>query len=383
MKTIRRSTCILTSKDDLEPLYTFKNFPIFMGCTDKPLENDIFEDMEWCISKDSGCIQLSSLIPLDILYPESRGSGTIGSLWLEHHRLFAGFIQQFNVDSVLEIGGGHGTLSREFREKEVTNIKSSWTILEPNPRPAEGVTAKYITGFFDKHFVTSAYSAVVLSHVLEHLYNPTEFMQDLSASMAPGSLVFISVPNLKAWLNKHYMYSLHFEHHYLLLHEYVEYLFATNGFVLEGHQQFQADHSMFYAYRKVSGELSKIDIDFSELYHTNKEQYLLFIKNFNSKVEKLNLKLAETQSPVYLYLAHALSQYLLAFGLDTSKILKILDNDPHKLGKRFYGTSFMIDSPKCLAEEEHPVVIMGDSYFAEEIKRDILEKINPNTEFWN
>ena len=46
MQYIMRNNCAVSGASDLEPLYTFKNFTVFMGCTEQPYKNDIFADME-------------------------------------------------------------------------------------------------------------------------------------------------------------------------------------------------------------------------------------------------------------------------------------------------------------------------------------------------
>ena len=93
MKNIERNKDVINGTEDLEYLYKFDSFPVFMGCIDQSIEEDILADMQWEISKSSGAIQLNPLLPLDVLYPESHGSGIVGSMWIEHHKKFAKFIQ--------------------------------------------------------------------------------------------------------------------------------------------------------------------------------------------------------------------------------------------------------------------------------------------------
>ena len=73
---ITRNHSVVSYKKNLEHLYTFKNFPIFMGCTDEPLKNDLFMDMIWTIDIDSGLIQLLDLVPLEILYSKQHMDAT-------------------------------------------------------------------------------------------------------------------------------------------------------------------------------------------------------------------------------------------------------------------------------------------------------------------
>jgi len=148
MSKLERNQCAISGAKDLEYLYTFKDFPVFMGCVDGPEDGDLKADMSWWISRKSGLIQLKNLIPLDVLYPESHGAGAVGSLWDQHHKSFARFLAQKKPSSVLEIGGGHGRLETAYQGFD----QIPWTILEPNPSPVEGCKATFIRGFFDEKF---------------------------------------------------------------------------------------------------------------------------------------------------------------------------------------------------------------------------------------
>ena len=67
MKLISRIKNVVVLREDLIVLDNVKNFPVFMGCVLHDLEDDICADMTWAISKNTGVIQLTKLIPLDIL----------------------------------------------------------------------------------------------------------------------------------------------------------------------------------------------------------------------------------------------------------------------------------------------------------------------------
>ena len=241
MKMIRRNHCAVSGKDDLETLYTFRNFPVYMGCTTEPQEKDILEDMEWGISKSSGLIQLMKLVPEDVVYQASHGSGSIGKTWQNHHKAFADFIYEFHPKDVLEIGGGHGLLAKNYPES------ISWTILEPNPTPVEGTPAKYIKGFFDKNFKNDGkYHCFVHSHTFEHIYEPMEFMHIVSEFLQDGDMQFFSLPNFQRWFENKFSNSICFEHTILLTEPYIDYILEQNNFMVMKKQYFE-NHSVFYA----------------------------------------------------------------------------------------------------------------------------------------
>ena len=173
MKLVTRDKCVINGDKSLELLYVFKNFPIYMGCTETNADEDIFFDMNWYISKN-GCIQLNPLVPIEILYKNSH-SESIGEVFNNLHIEFAKFIEKYNHKKIFEIGGAHGKLSKEYT-KLIDNAE--WTILEPDPNPVNGVNAKIIKGFFGPSFnLEWNYDVVVHSHVYEHIYQPEEFMK--------------------------------------------------------------------------------------------------------------------------------------------------------------------------------------------------------------
>lgn len=373
---VHRPKCVLSGREDLEHLYTFKDFPVFMGTTDRQVADDEVADMAWFIGPHMGTVQLNPLIPLSILYADSHGSGSVGKLWDLHHEGFANFVHKFAPKAVLELGGGHGVLAQKY--KKVARVP--WTILEPNPTPVEDCPARFIKGFFDDNFVfNEEFDAVIHSHVLEHIYEPNEFMEHLSTFMAEGKKLIFSLPNMRVMLERNYTNCLNFEHTVLLTEYEVEYLLSRHGFRLMEKKYFMDDHSIFYC----AVRDSTVDEDPlpKNLYQRNKELFLGYIDYHKALIQDLNKRAQQCSGPVYLFGAHIFTQYLISFGLDTSKIVGILDNDPHKQGMRLSGTHLTVESPKALKGKVAPAVILKAGVYNDEIKSDILGNINPAAEF--
>ena len=379
MKNIQRDKDVINECKDLEFLYKFDNFPVFMGCTNQSIEKDILVNMQWEISKGSGVIQLNPLLPLDILYPESHGSGNIGRMWAEHHQEFSKFIQHQSPNSVLEIGGAHGILSREYKKENPIN----WTILEPNPSPAKDVDATFIKGFFDDKFTFDGeIDTIIHSHVFEHVYYPDEFIGHISSFLNNGQNLIFSLPNMEEMLKRKYTNCINFEHTVFITEPYVEHLLSKHGFKQVAKQYFKDDHSIFYAYVKDSNtktiELPK------GLYEHNKKLYLDYVDYHKQLIKDLNAKIDNIggDQPIYLFGAHVFAQYLIEFGLDTSRIICLLDNDTNKQGKRLYGTNMTVESPKILADVKNPIVILKAGVYNQEVSDDIVNNINFDTIFW-
>lgn len=376
MTPIYRNFNIINGQEDLEHLHTFENFPVFMGCTACESESDIVCDMSWYISRSTGIIQLNPLVPEEIIYAESHGAGSVGKIWQQHHREFSKFISNLNPTSVLEIGGGHGQLSMCYRE--INDIP--WTIVEPNPIPVEGVTANYIKGFFDdKFFVDEEFDLVVHSHVFEHVFQPDEFFKHLSSYVQPGKRIAFSLPNMQAMLERYYTNCINFEHTLFLTEPYIEHILSKNGFEIEKKEYFMEDHSIFYvAVRNSLATIIDLPIGIVE---GNKALFFNYINYYQKLIKEINEVTQETNRPVYMFGAHIFSQSLIGFGLDTSKIQFLLDNDVSKHDKRLYGTNLTVKSPKILATVKNPLIILKAGVYNNEIKEDILTNINAQAEF--
>jgi predicted SAM-dependent methyltransferase len=376
MDNLTRMSCEITQASDLEPLHNLHKFPVFMGCTQQNKVNDKYYDMEWVISRSSGAIQLKKLIPLNILYPEQHQAGTVGNLWAQHHKEFAQFIHSFRVKNVVEIGGAHGILSKEY--SSLDNIP--WTIIEPNPSPVEDCTAKFIKGFFDSQItISSNVDTIVHSHVLEHIYHPRQFIKDIYDKLNIGNKLIFSVPNLKEMLMQNYANALNFEHTIYISEEYIEYLLSEFGFKVLQKKFYLNDHSIFYAVEKIK-EKTKLTLR-QDLYEKNKSLFLDHINNTKSIVDHINKKIQAVDGPIFLFGAHIFSQYLIAYGLDTKNIINILDNEPLKHNSRLYGTDLIVTSPKILNKYTSPNVILRAGVYNTEIKNDILKNINKKTNF--
>lgn len=99
---------------------------------------------------------------------------------------------------VLEVGVGSGALLRFLRLKdfEVEGCDLSRTICELI-RNSDGILMHNCP--IDKIPDSTSYDAVVMSHVLEHVNDPVQFLKDVQKRLKVGAPAYISVPNIKCW----------------------------------------------------------------------------------------------------------------------------------------------------------------------------------------
>jgi len=206
--------------------------------------------------------------------------------------------------------------------------------------------------------------------VLEHIFYPKKFMLDVSKSLKLGQIMFFSVPNLREMVNRKYTNALNFEHTYYITEPVIEYLLAAAGYsILE--KKYYDNHSIFYAAERAefSKETPKL---YENLYNKNKTDYLSLVNYYRSEVDSYNKLISNHDGDVFLFGAHIFSQFLLYMGLDSSRIISILDNSPQKIDKRLYGSTLKISSPNLLESANNPMVILKVGQYFNEIKDQII-----------
>ena len=372
-----RKNDVVSGASDLEHLKTYYNVPVFQGCTDEDPSTDEFADLEFAISRGSGMIQLRQLLPLDKVYHKSHFSGTVGKLWSDHHSKFCDFVQKYSSKKILEIGGGHGTLSSHYLSKYPD---ADWTIIDPLTTLPEGSKAKVINEFFsDKTVIDPDVDTITHSHFLEHVYEPSLFFDHLS-TLAVGTHMIFSVPNIEKHFGElNYASAITFEHTYMCSEPYIEYWLKKSGYALIEKQLFGENHSIFFAALKIK---TTSDVDMSvnrcpDKYSSNLESAAEYFYYYENLIWRLNDSLHHRN--YYMFGANPPTQFLISQGL-RSRPRYVLDNDVNKQGKRLYGTELEVKSPEILRDIDAPVVVLPPGPYSQEIISDIL-RINPTTLF--
>ncbi len=369
IKYIKRNKSLITGRENLEFLHVFKSFPVFIGCTKTSQKDDILADMSISICKDSGIIQLDKVLPLEIVYPEYH-SEALGGMWHEHHMEFVKFLLKYNPCKVLEIGGSNGFIAKEYLKQ---NKKAKWIMVEPTPSCTNSRNLKIIKKYFDGKFqLEGKVDAVVYSHVLEHQYDPKEFIKNISLLLENDGLHIFTVPNLYKYVINRYTNWLNFEHTVFLTEYFIDYTLQLYGFKIIEKQYFY-DPSIFYATQKTS---RKASAKYQNKYKEYKKMFLDFLVYYNSLIKSINHKIDNFDGQVYLFGAHVFSQILLQMGLK-GNILGILDNSKLKKGKRLYGSNLYIENPQITENKRKVAVVLRAGPYQEEVTNQ-LRRINKN-----
>ena len=231
MPTLKTSQLLVRDSDtmvgsqDLETLFEIPNYPVYMGCTDKKAEEDIYASQLWQISQSTGVLQLKYLVPLDLVYLEQHND-SYGKVWNEHHTRFSNLIANSGGSRSLEIGGATGRLASLIDTEAI-----KWEIIEPNSMKIPGVLLH--DSFFDEKFAdthVNEYEVVVHSHCFEHMYNPLKFLDNCKKILKSDGKMIFSVPNMHEMLKRKYTNCINFEHTFFLPEGLIDYLLEISMF---------------------------------------------------------------------------------------------------------------------------------------------------------
>jgi len=376
---IVRKNSLLDNSSKLEHLHTFRNMPVSNGCTANSKSDDIVMDQIWDICKNTGLVQLRELAPLDLVYKFPHNDG-VGNTWENHDMELCNFIDEMNLKKVFEIGAGSGRLGKLYLSKNTTN---HWTALEPNHSYDEIVMPNlvHLREWFDLNYkIDKHYDAIIHSHVLEHSYDPTSFLKSIYEQIDNDTLHIFSIPNLLYFIKKKFTNGLNFEHTVFLTEKIVDNILNTVGFEIVKKHYYHEFPCIFYVTKKSEPK----EVTYSKsIYQENKKVFLDYVDGQFEDIKKLNDKISKFDGEIFLFGGHIWAHYLIFNGLRVDKISCLLDNSKMKQGKRLYGTSLKVKSPKILKGRENVAVIVKAAQHSREIKDDIYNNINNKVIFWD
>ena len=120
--------------------------------------------------------------------------------------------KRLKINNVLDVGAGTGENLRYLKELHPSIVTTAITCSESEAKKL-GIIANNVV-VCDLNILTceennvfrklspAGYDLIILSHVLEHLQNPTAVTQVLSKLLVPGGIMLIAVPNICHWRSR-------------------------------------------------------------------------------------------------------------------------------------------------------------------------------------
>jgi len=148
--------------------------------------------------------QLKSVFPmptaaeLDTYYSSYWGNHDVDALAplfekqaASRYEFLAPLIRKIDPLKILDIGAGFGTIKKHFR------ASAQYDAVEVDPIAVDILKNQVRTRqiFTTVAEADSNYDLVILSHILEHLSKPVQFLREIKTKMKPSGALFIEVPN--------------------------------------------------------------------------------------------------------------------------------------------------------------------------------------------
>lgn len=376
---IKRTKCSICEKDLINNFYYIDNIPIKLYCSNEYInktERLSFFNCYYC-----NTIQLSYLVPLDILYSDSHNYISVGNVWNNYFKLFTqNIVNIIENKNILEIGCPSGKIAQQL------DNYNKWFIIDPNKN--ENINFKnniyFIQSLFDNDFhISDKIDIIIHSHLFEHIYEPNIFLKKCYEILDNNGEMFFGVPNME-FIAKNELcpfLGIFFEHTIFLNKINITYLLEKNKFKIKNIIDYENHSTLYHVVKNNNFENNDLSNSLNNVFKHNDIYNIQFketLQKYYSFVKKCQKIIEDNKDhKIYSFGASYNSQYILSFGLNNYKMDGIIDNCKEKQGKYLYGYDLKIFSPDVLINN-NCIVILKNGYYSNEIKEQI-KNININT----
>jgi hypothetical protein len=357
---VQRSTCTVCGQGALVPFLRIEDYPIFQGCVAFDAGPHERAPMSWAECGSCGSAQITTLPALDRVYQAGHATG-LGAAWARHHAAFADFLCAEASGSIVDVGGGSGTLATAYRR---SGGHAGWTILEPNALRAPSLPADVavVDGFLGGDALARiGASTVVMCHMLEHVVDLRATLAILDATLPSDGRICIAWPELENWTAQGLAGALNFEHSIYLTVPRLLHLFAELGWRSVAQKRWAQNDTCFLAFARGVSTTSRVPRSQGARAVTG------FFDILRQHAAQLAIALANHDGEAFLMPASIYAQALLSLGAPEHRFTALLDNSGVKQGSRLYGTDLRVLAPAAaLPQARNPAIVLnGGSHTAE------------------
>lgn len=369
---MERINCSICNETPLVSLYVFPNMPIQLSCVDTPVTTQK-QHLKFSQCPRCNTIQLSQLVPLDILYANSHNTISVGNTWKKYFELFTNILtSEIQGQTVLEIGDPSAKLANSL------DGYHEWTIVEPNPNHDIVLNPRisFVKSFFDSMFhLDTPVDIIVHSHLFEHMYDFSAFLTKCHQLLRENGKMIFGIPNMEH-IAKHNLcpcLGIFFEHTVYLSKESVTYLLHKHGFNIDHVYEYESHSYIFHTTKSIPKYVEPPS--FPNMYNV----FLSSIESSKLFVDMCLVYMDMHPSKTYfVFGASYNTQYLLSIVPELAKRINcILDNSVDKHNKYLFGYELLISPPTVICEVDEPVVILKNGYYVNEITSQ-LKHLNNN-----
>ncbi|MEO8301242.1 MAG: methyltransferase domain-containing protein [Rhizomicrobium sp.] len=357
---VQRTACVVCGESGRAPFLRLEAYPVFQGCVAFQAGSNEWAPMSWAECRSCGSAQITTLPALDRIYQAGHATG-LGAAWARHHAAFADFLCAEASGSIVDVGGGSGTLAAAYRR---VSGAAPWTILEPNAlrAPCLPSDVAVMDGFLDGGTLARiGATTAVMCHMLEHVVDLRATLAVLDTRLPPDGRICIAWPELENWTARGVAGALNFEHGIYLTVPRLLSLFAQSGWHLRAQSRWAENDTRFLAFARGARKTVRMPRDMGA------KAVLGFFDSLRHTATRLTAALSSHDGEAFLMPASIYAQALLALGLPERRFSALLDNSGAKQGARLYGTDLRVLAPAAaLPQARTPLVILnGGAHTAE------------------
>ena len=281
------------------------------------------------------------------------------------------------INSILDIGCSNGyTLSLFLKDNiEVLGV-------EPSQKLKKVAKEKYninvITKFFNKNIdIDKKFNLIILSHIVEHLMYPSEFIKSLRKNLSQNDFVFIEVPTISEF-TKDCMFHISFEHvNYFNLNS-LKNLMILNGFELQNKIIFKNQSNCAPDYPTLGTIWKKKNIFSHKIQYASTDHlqnYIFELNNYKKQIGTKIEKIKNRNIRIAIWGAGTITAQLFAnTKISQCNISFIFDNNSKKNSQKM--ANIIIKTPKYkngqLIVEDIDAIIIGSWSSQTEIYENLL-----------
>lgn len=375
IETNKNYFCIVCNSANFLILLHLDSFPLYFGALPKNYHSTVSQyPLTIALCKECNLVQQTDRVEESIMNnvyeadyyncPSPTGSG-MGICEIQKFYHFFNSIK-LNKGKLLEIGCFDGYLLNELQKEE-------WDVYGIDPSNATtNIVNNFPTGhikssFFDnKSFPNELFDVIIFRNLLEHIYNPNEFLRNVTNRLNENGYIFIDVPNIKALNAAGGIGSFFHQHISYFSIESMQFLLRQHGFnVIKYHE---GSPNLFVCSKKERWMPKKINKE-----NINDNLYDIADK-IKAKMKKA-ISIFETNKNIVLFGASLICTTIINSldKKDKEKIKYIFDNDKTKHGRYIFNCNITIQAPKKLNDNACDIIFILTWIFSDEILDQLLK----------
>lgn len=272
---------------------------------------------------------------------------------------------------VIDIGCGDGGFLKAIADVYINRGGGTFIGFDPSNSPENGLIIEFYADYFqaEKHIKKYSPDVLLIRHVLEHLTNPAEFLQQIAFYISINNTnqqkycyLFIEVPNIKNALNYFRLTDFFYEHYSHFSENSLQTLLEPLGKILYIKESYSGEilnamlrFDLFLNYNdkniKIKNNI-QTNLQIAKNFYIKSQQSILTIQQeltelYNSK-EKIAIWGGTGKAANFMHL----------FNVDDIRFPIVIDSDKNKCGDYVPGMGQIIQNKNILQQNPVDIIII-------------------------